>query len=223
MSLSCPLCPRSGRQSGHAGWSRACQEQSLMRSLDPSLRFDASRLDDRPPFLDLGLVESSQSLWRMLVVWHNLVAQLCKPPARHGVGQSRDDRRVELADHFPRRALRSPNRTPDRSVEPGQSSLVCSRDIRYYGRAAPAGDRIAFYRTGAHLRGRRCLVSDNQVDMTGHQILRCWCAAAIMHEVEAGAGRILEQNAEDVLRATYAGRPRQGLFGVCLQPDNEIF
>src|SRR5262249_18521523 len=62
------------------------------------LCLDARRLDDRPPFLDLGLVEGSQPLRRLLVAWHNLITQVYKPLAGRRIGQSLHDRRVELAD-----------------------------------------------------------------------------------------------------------------------------
>src|SRR5262245_22763033 len=45
------------------------------------LCLDARRLDDRPPFLDLGLVEGSQPLRHLLVAWHNLITQVYKPLA----------------------------------------------------------------------------------------------------------------------------------------------
>jgi hypothetical protein len=40
------------------------------------LYLDARRLDDRPPFLDLGLVEGPQPLRHLLVAWHNLITQV---------------------------------------------------------------------------------------------------------------------------------------------------
>ena len=57
---------------------------------------DLSSLEDRPPFLDLGLVEGSQPLRRLLVAWHNLIAQVYMPLAGHRIGQSLDDRPVGL-------------------------------------------------------------------------------------------------------------------------------
>src|SRR5262245_24977288 len=89
------------------------------RRRDISFRLDAGLLDDRPPFLDLSLLEGSQSLRRLLLARHNLVTKVHEPLAGRWIRQSLDNRRVELADDVLRRALWSPNRTPDRSVEPG--------------------------------------------------------------------------------------------------------
>src|SRR5262245_49459189 len=116
------------------------------------LCLDARRLDDRPPFLDLGLVEGSQPLRRLLVAWHNLITQVYKPLAGRRIGQSLHDRRVELADDPVRRAFWNPNRTPNRTVEPGQSRLIYRRDIRSQDQAAPAGERVGFDVAGTHLR-----------------------------------------------------------------------
>src|SRR6516225_9746647 len=82
-------------------------------------RLDVRRFDDRPPFVDLSLLEGSQSLRRLLLARHNLVTQVHEPLAGRWIRQRLDNRRVELADDVLRRALWSPNRTPDRSVEPG--------------------------------------------------------------------------------------------------------
>src|SRR5262245_58253020 len=116
------------------------------------LCLDARRLDDRPPFLDLGLVEGSQPLRHLLVAWHNLITQVYKPLAGRRIGQSLHDRRVELADDPVRRAFWNPNRTPNRTVEPGQSRLIYRRDIRSQDQAAPAGERVGFDVAGTHLR-----------------------------------------------------------------------
>jgi len=53
-----------------------------------SLDLDLGRLDNRPPLLDLGRVERSQSLRRLLVARHHLVTQDYKPLARRQIGQS---------------------------------------------------------------------------------------------------------------------------------------
>src|SRR5262249_56050913 len=94
------------------------------------LCLDARRLDDRPPFLDLGLVEGSQPLRHLLVAWHNLITQVYKPLAGRGIGQSLHHRRVELADDPLRRAFWNPNPTPNPTVEPRQSPLIFPPDIQ---------------------------------------------------------------------------------------------
>src|SRR5262249_56177171 len=86
-----------------------------------SFRLDVGRLDDRPPPVDLSLVEGSQSLRRLLLARHNLVTQLHEPLAGRWSRQSLDNRCVKLADDVLRRALLSPNRTPHPNLEPRQS------------------------------------------------------------------------------------------------------
>src|SRR5262249_21721594 len=152
----------------------------------------------RPPLVDFSLVEGSQSLRRLLLARHNLVTQVHEPLAGRWSRQSLDNRCVELADDVLRRALWSPNCTPDRSVEPGESSTVPRPGVRCRCRAAPAGERIGFDAARTHLRQRGGEIGDNQVDLTGHQILHCRGTAAVMHKVNAGAGSVLEKNAEDM-------------------------
>src|SRR5258708_5127539 len=45
-------------------------------SLKNSVRRDVGRLDDRPPFLDLGLLVGAERFGGLLVAWRNLLAQI---------------------------------------------------------------------------------------------------------------------------------------------------
>src|SRR6516225_7741580 len=91
--------------------------------------FDVRGLDDGPPLLDLGLVKGRERVWRLLLARDNMLAKVSQPLAHRRIGQPIQDRRIELADDILRRALRSPNRIPDRRVELGQSGLVRRRDV----------------------------------------------------------------------------------------------
>jgi hypothetical protein len=43
------------------------------------LRLDAGRLDDRPPLLDFGLMQSAECFWCLLVAWRDFAANSSKP------------------------------------------------------------------------------------------------------------------------------------------------
>ena len=43
------------------------------------LRLDAGRLDDRPPLLDLGLMQSAECFGCLLVAWRDFAANSSKP------------------------------------------------------------------------------------------------------------------------------------------------
>src|SRR5712691_9769105 len=48
-----------------------------------SLRLDVSRLDDRPPFLDLGFVEDGERFRRLLLTGRDFLTEISEPLA-HG-------------------------------------------------------------------------------------------------------------------------------------------
>src|SRR5262245_59112112 len=104
--------PRSDAENfgGEVSW-HPLSEMAVTRRA--SFRLDVGRLDDRPPLIDLSLVEGSQSLRRFLLARHNLVTQVHEAAlAGRWSRQSLDNRCVELADDVLRRALWSPNCTP---------------------------------------------------------------------------------------------------------------
>src|SRR5262249_61049609 len=92
--------------------------------------FEVRAFDDGPPLLDLGPVKGRECVWRLLLARDNMLTEVSQPLAHRRIGQPIQDRGIELADDILRRALGSPNRTPDRGVESGQSGLVRRRDIR---------------------------------------------------------------------------------------------
>ena len=96
------------------------------------LHLDAGRLDDRPPLLDLGLVEGGERLRRQLLARGRSPARGRRASgAIAGVGQRcLTDRVVELGDDLLRRALGRPQGVPEGEIEAGQPGLVGGRNIR---------------------------------------------------------------------------------------------
>ena len=70
-----------------------------------SLTLDVGGLDDRPPFVDLGLVEGSERFRRLLLARRNLLPEIGEPRADRRIGERLDHRGVELGDDVLRRAL----------------------------------------------------------------------------------------------------------------------
>src|SRR5262249_56771244 len=82
-----------------------------------SLCLDVRRLDDRPPLLDLGAVMGEQRLRGLILARGNLLAELSETLTHTRIGQSFDDRGIELiVDDF-RRAFGRPNPVPDSDVQ----------------------------------------------------------------------------------------------------------
>src|SRR5215831_4788907 len=78
-----------------------------------SFRLDARRLDNRPPFLSLGLVESMKRFRGLLVGWKYLLADVGEPFAYRRVGERVDHRGIELHHDLLRRALGNPRPVPE--------------------------------------------------------------------------------------------------------------
>jgi hypothetical protein len=56
----------------------------LVRNRTPGLfPLDARRLDDRPPLLNLGLLESAQRLGSLLFAWRNTLSEIRESLAHH--------------------------------------------------------------------------------------------------------------------------------------------
>src|SRR6476659_3321166 len=75
---------------------------------DSSRRLDVSRLDQRPPLLDLGLVKCTQPLRRLLFARSDHVTQLREPLPHRGSGERIHDRRVAPCAHLLAVGLRDP-------------------------------------------------------------------------------------------------------------------
>src|SRR5262249_36222641 len=103
---------RNGRQRGRA----RCQMQKISagevyRALPRTtgyanglLRFDAGLLDDRPPFLDLGLLIGTKCLRRLPLALRNFKALLDEALTYSRIAQRAHGRGIELADDVLRRA-----------------------------------------------------------------------------------------------------------------------
>ena len=61
-----------------------------------SLRLNPELLDERPKFLDTGLLQRAQCFRALLVVWNNLLPEIGQSRSRSGVSQSIDDGSIEL-------------------------------------------------------------------------------------------------------------------------------
>src|SRR5262249_58855520 len=100
-----------------------------------SLALDAGLADDRPPLVDLGLVEGRECLRRLLRARKHVLAEIGEALAHGGVGQRLDDDAVEPCYDLLWRALGRPDGFPEGQVESGQAGFVDGRDL---GRGRPA-------------------------------------------------------------------------------------
>src|SRR5947209_7452662 len=98
-----------------------------MRTTRDSFPFNVRRLDNRPPLLDFGLVESAQRLWRLLLARWNLHAEIGDALAHRGICHRSDCGTVELHHDFLRRVLGYPKAVPGRDVDSRQTKFVGGR------------------------------------------------------------------------------------------------
>src|SRR5262245_62247182 len=82
-----------------------------------SLALDAGLADDRPPLVDLGLVEGGERLRRLLRARKHVLAEIGEALAHGGLVQRLDDDRVEPCHDLLWRALGRPDGLPERQVE----------------------------------------------------------------------------------------------------------
>jgi hypothetical protein len=66
-----------------------------------SIPFDARRLDNRPPSLDLGPLNGAKCHRRLLFARRNLLAQIGELDAHFWIGQGVRDGAIDLADDVP--------------------------------------------------------------------------------------------------------------------------
>src|SRR5262252_847093 len=74
---------------------------------------DICRLDDWPPFLDLGLLQGPKRLRRLLLGRRHLEAEVGHAGPHHRIGHRDHGGFIEFADDILRRALRHPQAVPD--------------------------------------------------------------------------------------------------------------
>ena len=159
----------------------------------------------------------------MLVSRRKLRAEVGEPRAHRRIAKRIDDGGIELAHDVLGRLPRRPQSEPDRGIKAGQSALIQRRNIGGRGEPGFGGDAIRLDLTAAHLRQRARHLVEHDVDLPGNQVLQHLGRAAIRHELEAGADRILEIDGGEVRRAAGAGRSDRHLVGFRLEPDDQLF
>src|SRR5262245_66490922 len=82
-----------------------------------SLALDTRLADDRPPLVDLGLVEGGERLRRLLRARKDVLAEIGEALAHGGLVQRLDDDRVEPCHDLLWRALGRPAGLPERKGE----------------------------------------------------------------------------------------------------------
>src|SRR5690242_3268989 len=89
-----------------------------------SVALDVRSLDDRPPFLDVGLLPSCEGVRRLLLDRKNLLPNIGQSLAYLRIAQRFNDGGIELRDDVLRGMCRHPEAVPKRHVEPRYSRLV---------------------------------------------------------------------------------------------------
>src|SRR6516165_6413182 len=111
---------------------------------------------------------------------------------------------MELGDNILGRALGSPQAVPEGRVQPWHPRFV---DRGSLGRRPPPGlghHGISLDLTGTDLRQRARYLREGQIDLPGYQILDHRRAAAVGHELEAGARALLKVSSQDIRSAADA-------------------
>src|SRR5262245_56032728 len=97
--------------------SGKCQIRKSAGQVVRSLRLDAGSVDDRPPFLDFGLVQGAERFGCLLIARKDFLRKISKARTHVWICQRVDDRGVEIADNLLRRTLRHPHSMPDVKIE----------------------------------------------------------------------------------------------------------
>src|SRR5262249_17634541 len=74
-------------EAGSASRTAAVNHGFVNRPNNSSLRPNASRFDERPPFLDFGLMENGKRFWRLLFRRRRFNALIAKSLANRVIGQ----------------------------------------------------------------------------------------------------------------------------------------
>src|SRR6516165_1276370 len=111
---------------------------------------------------------------------------------------------------------------PERSVESWNTGLLHRLNI---GCGPPSGLRhhgMGLDLSAAHKRIGARRHTQGEIDVARGQILVQRGAATIWHELELGAGHVLEISGGNVGRSTNANRSGRGLVRVLLWPGNQF-
>ena len=139
-----------------------------------------------------------------------------------GIAQGLHGGGVEPGDDLLGRAPGRPQAIPDADVERWQAGFGYGRDLGRRRQACIGRDGVGADLAVAHVLERiRCLV-DDEIDLTGHQILQCRAGAAIRDELEAGAGDVLKIDARDMGRGPCTRRSGRDLALVRFDPADEL-
>src|SRR5262249_33958309 len=113
--------------SGPSAMRSASSALRMTRSM--SLRPDGRRLDQRPPFLDLGLVVGGERRGGLLLGRRNLLAEIGEALLHGGIGERMHGGLGELVHHVRRRSLRHPHAVPGRDIDAGRAGLVDTGNV----------------------------------------------------------------------------------------------
>src|SRR6516225_107593 len=152
---------------------------------------DVRSFDDRPPFFDLGFLIRGERLWRLLLGRRQFLTHVDVALLDGRVDERCTHRAVELRDDVGGRTLGQPEAVPETHDQTGYAHFLKGRHLR---RREPAGlshHDIGLDLAVAHPRQGVPRKVAHEVDLTGDQVLHRRPAAAIWHELEFGAGRVL--------------------------------
>src|SRR6516164_7629399 len=95
-----------------------------IRSTWDSLRLDVGRFDQRPPFLDLGLLMCGQRFCGLLLRWRNFLTEVSQPLAYRRVAKRIHCGVRDFAICFGGIPFRPPQSIPIQNIPPGPPALV---------------------------------------------------------------------------------------------------
>src|SRR5215467_94264 len=162
-----------------------------------SFRVDPELLDDRPPFLGIGLHQSAERLRGLPLARKNVVSESDETRPHRWIGQCLDGRRIELADDVLRRAPGREKPEPGGVGKRWQSHLGKGRGVGCCRHARVACNRIGFYAPAAHQRQISGSVRI-QVNLAGHQVLDSGGAATIGHQGKIPPDFFLKERGDEV-------------------------
>ena len=160
-----------------------------------SLRLDAGCLHDRPPFLELGLVERCERCRGPSVGRRQVHAEIGDALANHRIGHRGVGSGVDLSDDIGRRVFGSPEAVPGAEIETGETGLVHGRHLRCRRPTGLGHDRECLDVAGAVLRQRIGGKIAIQIDLPRHQIVKRRCAAAIRNVLERHPSGTMKRHA----------------------------
>src|SRR2546430_5746438 len=193
-----------------------------IRSTWDSLGFDVGCPDQRPPLLDLGLVERGERLRGLLLAGWYLLAEIDQAPAHGRIGQRIHGGGRQPVDDVGWRALRHPHAVPGRDVHPGCAGLVHGRDVGRRSQPGAGSYGIRFNGAVPHGGERRDRLIESQVNVAGDQIAHdIGRAGSVRHEPETGAGDVLKIDAADMLSAARPGGAL-GRVRIGVEPGDQL-